>query len=48
MPVAPQHLGGAIASLPGRPGEMQRDAWYSSQRNAADLAALKPWAVTPR
>lgn len=28
-----------IASLPGRHGEMQRDAWYSSQRNAADLAA---------
>lgn len=28
-----------IASLPGRNGEMQRDAWYSSMRNAADLAA---------
>ena len=28
-----------IASLPGRNAEMQRDAWYSSQRNAADLAA---------
>jgi len=28
-----------IASLPGRNGEMQRDAWYSSKRNAADLAA---------
>ena len=28
-----------IASLPGRHGERQRDAWYSSQRNAADLAA---------
>ena len=28
-----------IASLPGRHGEMQRDAWYSSQRSAADLAA---------
>ena len=28
-----------IASLPGKNAEMQRDAWYSSQRNAADLAA---------
>lgn len=28
-----------IASLPGRHGEMQRDAWYSSMRNAADLAS---------
>ncbi len=28
-----------IASLPGKNGEMQRDAWYSSMRNAADLAA---------
>ncbi len=28
-----------IASLPGRNGEMQRDAWYSSMRNAADLAS---------
>lgn len=28
-----------IASLPGRNAEMQRDAWYSSMRNAADLAS---------
>ena len=28
-----------IASLPGRNGEMQRDAWYSSQRDAADLSS---------
>jgi PmbA protein len=28
-----------IASLPGRNGEMQRDAWYSSMRDAADLAS---------
>ena len=28
-----------IASLPGKNGEMQRDAWYSSQRSAAELAA---------
>ena len=28
-----------IASLPGSNGEMQRDAWYSSMRNAADLAS---------
>ena len=28
-----------IASLPGKNGEMQRDAWYSSMRNAADLAS---------
>ncbi len=28
-----------IASLPGRNAEMQRDAWYSSMRNAAELAA---------
>ena len=28
-----------IASLPGKNAEMQRDAWYSSMRNAADLAA---------
>ena len=28
-----------IASLPGKNGEMQRDAWYSSMRDAADLAA---------
>lgn len=28
-----------IASLPGKHAEMQRDAWYSSQRRAADLAA---------
>src|SRR5574344_174676 len=28
-----------IASLPGRHGEMQRDAWYSSQRNALELAS---------
>ncbi|MBW8462594.1 metalloprotease PmbA [Acidovorax sp.] len=28
-----------IASLPGRKAEMQRDAWYSSMRNAADLAS---------
>ncbi|MBS0301831.1 MAG: metalloprotease PmbA [Proteobacteria bacterium] len=27
-----------IASLPGRNAEMQRDAWYSSMRNAQDLA----------
>ena len=28
-----------IASLPGKNGEMQRDFWYSSERNAADLAS---------
>ena len=28
-----------IASLPGKNGEMQRDAWYSSQRSAAELAS---------
>ena len=28
-----------IASLPGKRGEMQRDAWYSSMRDAAELAA---------
>lgn len=28
-----------IASLPGKNGEMQRDAWYSSMRNAAELAS---------
>ena len=28
-----------IASLPGRNAEMQRDAWYSSMRNAAELAS---------
>ena len=28
-----------IASLPGKNGEMQRDAWFSSMRNAADLAS---------
>ncbi len=28
-----------IASLPGRHAEMQRDAWYSSMRNATELAA---------
>ena len=28
-----------IASLPGKNGEMQRDVWYSSMRNAADLAS---------
>ncbi|MCZ8221938.1 MAG: metalloprotease PmbA [Acidovorax sp.] len=28
-----------IASLPGKNGEMQRDAWYSSMRDAADLAS---------
>ncbi|MCB1974463.1 MAG: metalloprotease PmbA, partial [Burkholderiaceae bacterium] len=28
-----------IASLPGKNGEMQRDAWYSSQRSATELAA---------
>lgn len=28
-----------IASLPGRHGEMQRDFWYSSMRNAQDLAS---------
>ncbi len=28
-----------IASLPGKNAEMQRDAWYSSQRRAADLTA---------
>ncbi|MBF5006130.1 metalloprotease PmbA [Diaphorobacter caeni] len=33
MSVAP------IASLPGRNAEMQRDAWYSSMRNAKDLAS---------
>lgn len=27
-----------IASLPGRHGEMQRDSWYSSERDAAHLA----------
>lgn len=27
-----------IASQPGRRGQMQRDAWYSSERNAQDLA----------
>ncbi len=27
-----------IASAPGRRGEMQRDAWYSSERDAANLA----------
>lgn len=32
-----------IASLPGRNGEMQRDAWYCSMRNAGDLAS--PTAV---
>ena len=35
-----------IASLPGKNGEMQRDAWYSSMRNAADLAPRpRPWAT---
>ncbi|WP_311221273.1 MULTISPECIES: metalloprotease PmbA [unclassified Acidovorax] len=33
MSVAP------IASLPGRNAEMQRDAWYSSMRDAAELSA---------
>ncbi len=28
-----------IASSPGKNGDMQRDAWYSSERNAADLAS---------
>ena len=28
-----------IASLPGRQAEMQRDAWYSSERDAAKLAS---------
>lgn len=28
-----------IASLPGRNAEMQRDAWYSSMRNATELAS---------
>ena len=28
-----------IASLPGKNGEMQRDAWYSSMRNATELAS---------
>ena len=28
-----------IASLPGKNGEMQRDAWYSSMRDATELAA---------
>ena len=28
-----------IASLSGKNGEMQRDAWYSSMRNAAELAS---------
>ena len=28
-----------IASLPGKRGEMQRDAWYSSMRDATELAA---------
>ena len=28
-----------IASLPGRNAEMQRDAWFSSMRNAAELAS---------
>ena len=28
-----------IASLPGRNAEMQRDAWYSSMRDASELAA---------
>ncbi len=28
-----------IASSPGKNGDMQRDAWYSSQRNACDLAS---------
>ena len=28
-----------IASSPGKSGDMQRDAWYSSQRNACDLAS---------
>lgn len=32
-----------IASLPGKNGEMQRDAWYSSMRDAGQLAA--PQAV---
>ena len=32
-----------IASLPGRNAEMQRDAWYSSMRNASELAS--PQAV---
>ena len=28
-----------IASMPGKNAEMQRDAWYSSMRNAAELAS---------
>ncbi|OYD51162.1 metalloprotease PmbA [Acidovorax kalamii] len=28
-----------IASLPGKNGEMQRDAWYSSMRDATELAS---------
>lgn len=36
-----------IASLPGRNAEMQRDAWYSSMRDASELASPRPWAATP-
>jgi len=37
--LAPQHVVAPIASLPGKHGEMQRDAWYSSQRSASELAS---------
>ncbi len=30
------------AKLPGKNGEMQRDYWYSSMRNGADLASPGP------
>lgn len=37
-----------IASLPGKNAEMQRDAWYSSMRNADELASPEAVAATLR
>ncbi len=36
-----------IASLPGKNGDMQRDAWYSSSAARPSWPRPLPWAATP-
>jgi PmbA protein len=37
----------SVAPIAGKGNQMQRDAWYSSMRDAAELAAPRPWAAMP-
>jgi PmbA protein len=37
----------SVSPIAGKGRDMQRDYWYSSMRNALDLARPRPWAAMP-